>query len=176
MQPKQSKISASLMPLCSLGTAHHASLRLKISEMRRETIPFHYFLRPINFLTVRAGCVCVGFAPSILRALFWQTLEARYTERDTVNYWHHNHNIRSGFQYFLPLHSCCGLQWFETIYQITPSSSLAPAVLALWLFPYCKAPVSVECHLLQEALSDHPTTQPALTFFKEFITRKIRIW
>ena len=120
------------MLLCWLETAHHASLKLKISKTCRETIPLYYLLRPINFLIVRAGWVCVGFAPSILRALSQRTLEAKHTERDAVNYWHHNLNICPGFQHFLPLHSCCGLQWFEPIFQIT----LFQAHLHL-LWPLC---------------------------------------
>lgn len=120
------------MLLCSLETAHHASLKLKISKTCRETIPLYYLLRPINFLIVRAGWVCVGFAPSILKALSQRTLEAKHTERDAVNYWHHNLNIRPGFQHFLPLHSCCGLQWFEPIFQITLFQAHLPL---LWPLP-----------------------------------------
>lgn len=60
-------------------------------------------------------------------------VEATHTERVTVRYWYHNLNMRPGFQYFFPMHSCCGLQWFEPIFQITLSSSLAPAILSLAL-------------------------------------------
>lgn len=97
------------MLLCSLETANDASLKLKISKMCRETIPLCSLLRPMNVLIIRAGWVCVGFAPSILRGLSQQTVEAKHTERVTVKYWYHNLNIRPGFQYFFPLHSCCGL-------------------------------------------------------------------
>lgn len=116
-----------------------------------------------------------GLLPLYSRGLSERTIEAKHTERVTVKYWYHNLNMRPGYQYFFPLHSCCCLQWFEPIFQITLSSSLAPAILSLALPLIATLMSQSNVTLIQEAFSNHPTTRPALTFFREFITRKICI-